>query len=63
MRSGRHISSQLPGSDPPGAPFDSPYGWLVHSENTHSERAKVKRRSDRSFLVPPETSGRCSVPI
>lgn len=60
MRSGRHISSQLPGSDPPGAPFDSPYGLLVRSENTHPERAKVKRRS---ILVPPETGGRCGVPI
>jgi len=44
MRSGRHISSQLPGSDPPGASFDSPYGLLVRSENTHPERAKVKRK-------------------
>ena len=30
MRSGHHISSQLPGTDPPGASFDSPLGLLFH---------------------------------
>lgn len=30
MRSGHHISSQLPGTDPPGASFDSPLGLPFH---------------------------------
>lgn len=60
MRSGRHISSQLPGSDPPRAPFDSSLGLLVHDENTHPERAKVKRRA---IQTSPETGDRHVVSI